>query len=73
MPKKINLLNPKDIGHLVEALNNTKNSIKNNEMDEALKKSHDASCPHCSEPVSVMSGFNVCPSCQNRINVTLKN
>jgi len=73
MPKKIDLSNPKDIEHLIGILNDAKGSIKNNEMAEALKKSHDVSCPHCSSLISVKSRFNVCPSCQNGINVTLKN
>lgn len=39
--------------------------------EEIEEKGVEIDCPHCGKPITVFPGSNICPHCQNDINVNL--
>ena len=67
MGKKYNLGSSSDMKRFTRDLEN----ITNAAINHAHTMDFEATCPQCNARVSLHSGLNFCPFCQNQINVEL--
>ena len=66
--KEFNLMNETGLDEFMSSL---QEDIINSSKEQSMKMSYENDCPHCSKTVSLVVGKNICPFCQQEIELHL--
>lgn len=67
--KSYDLSNSSDMRKFTKSL---ENSILDKAREQAALRDYNVECPKCKQTITVKAGRNICPICQNEIDVDLE-